>query len=172
MGAPPTKKAPAFSNAEVLTSGKRGFPYLCYTYEQSPRKPSTCRGLGALERSEPVRITASYFRIARQKWRFLPLFPLSFFASGDGFSQRAHTTRHTADQAGIDDSSSIHTLLPAAPHQEAPPPYRREGHRFSRPILPRYIRRSPSIDRLIPALYLKEAFYRRSEEHIREAVLN
>jgi putative transposase len=32
---------------------------------------------------------------------------------------------------------------------------RREGHRFTSSILPRYMRRSPSIDALIPILYLK-----------------
>lgn len=32
---------------------------------------------------------------------------------------------------------------------------RREGHRFTSAILPRYMRRSPSIDALIPVLYLK-----------------
>jgi putative transposase len=32
---------------------------------------------------------------------------------------------------------------------------RRAGHRFTSQILPRYMRRSPSIDALIPALYLK-----------------
>lgn len=32
---------------------------------------------------------------------------------------------------------------------------RRAGHRFTSAILPRYMRRSPSIDALIPALYLK-----------------
>lgn len=32
---------------------------------------------------------------------------------------------------------------------------RREGHRFTSKILPRYLRRSPSIDALIPVLYLK-----------------
>lgn len=32
---------------------------------------------------------------------------------------------------------------------------RRDGHRFGSTILPRYMRRSPSIDALVPALYLK-----------------
>lgn len=32
---------------------------------------------------------------------------------------------------------------------------RREGHRFTSKILPPYLRRSPSVDALIPALYLK-----------------
>jgi transposase-like protein len=32
---------------------------------------------------------------------------------------------------------------------------RREGHRFSSTILPKYLRRSPSIDALLPVLYLK-----------------
>lgn len=32
---------------------------------------------------------------------------------------------------------------------------RREGHRFTSSLLPRYMRRSPSIDALIPVLYLK-----------------
>lgn len=63
--------------------------------------------------------------------------------------------RHLVVRNGSHKQRELITGIGRLPVEQPRVDDRREGERFSSAILPRYARRTPSIDRLIPTLYLK-----------------